>query len=255
MGDFGFILKQYISFFTTPFGMIVTLLLLGVFFKYRKNPTYAKGFFVLSALLLTLFSYQPFANFLVTNLEQQYKKYDYTKDIKYIHVLGSGHTTDEDQPISSQMGYVATKRVLEGVILYKNIKNTKLIFTGAEGDTDTPTAIMASRLALALGVKKKDIIIGPSPKDTKEEALFCKSILGDKKLLLVTSATHMARSMRLFSSLGLHPTAAPTDFLKDQNKFFDIFSTNSFYQSTVATHEYFGILWEILKEKFLHLIF
>ena len=74
------------------------------------------------------------------NLENQYSKYDYKSDVKYIHVLGSGHNVDSDQPLSSQVGGASVKRDLEGILIHLNIENSKLIFTGYGGKTDRPSA-------------------------------------------------------------------------------------------------------------------
>jgi uncharacterized SAM-binding protein YcdF (DUF218 family) len=191
-----------------------------------------------------IFSYPPFANFLISNLENQYSKYDYNHKVNYIHVLGSGHNTDATQPLSSQIGSASVKRDLEGILIHFKTANTKLIFTGYEGYTDIPTAKMNEKLALALGVDKKNLIINPKPKDTKEEALFTKSILKDKPFVLVTSATHMPRAMIIFKSLGLNPIPAPTDFHKKEfSGFFKAPGVDNFYKSQIAIHEYLGIIW------------
>lgn len=251
--EFAFLLKKFISFFVEPFGIVITLFFVGLYFLYQKREGRAKLFLLSSFLLLLLFSYPPFANFLVTPLENKYAKYEYkdlnsSQNIKYIHVLGNGHTTDISQPISSQLSDGGTKRVLEGVIIYKNMLNAKLIFTGYKGKTDISNAKMNARLALALGVKKKDMIINGAPVDTKEEALFTKTVVGEKPFLLVTSATHMPRAMLLFESLGMHPIAAPTNFHKE--KFVGYLRAPKpiyLHVSSVAIHEYIGLFWSKIK--------
>lgn len=246
--EMGFYIKKFITFFVEPYGMIFSLLILGLYFLFTKKEIFAKVFLSLSFALLLLFSYPPFSNFLVKNLETQYLKYDYNHQITYIHVLGSGHNTDETQPLSSQIGNAGIKRVLEGVLIHKQVENSKLIFTGFEGSTDTPTAVMNARLARALGVKEENMIINPDPKDTKEEALFTKTLLDNEEFVLVTSATHMPRSMMLFNSLGLNPIPAPTNFYKNDRK--DLLqapNVHSLANSQIAVHEYLGILWAKLR--------
>ncbi|MCD4667238.1 MAG: YdcF family protein, partial [Sulfurimonas sp.] len=121
-------------------------------------------------------------------------------------------------------------------------------FTGYAGKTDISNAKMNAKLAMALGVDKKNIIVNPNPKDTKEEALFTKTIVGDEPFILVTSATHMPRAMMLFKSLGLNPIPAPTNFYKEEFKgYFKLPDINNFNKSQVAMHEYIGILWARLK--------
>ena len=243
-----FFLKKFITFFVEPLGIVLVLFILGLYFLFIDKNRLAKIFLSLSLGFLLLFSYQPFSNFLVKNLENRYPKYDYKQDIKYIHVLGSGHNTDKSQPLSSHIGSAGTKRVLEGVIIHFKTPNSKLIFTGYEGKTDVPTAKMNADLAMALGVKEENIIIDGKPKDTKEEAIFTKSLLGNESFVLVTSATHMPRSMRLFKSLGLNPIAAPTDFHKREFKGYFVAPQIGFLEnSRRSIHEYIGILWSMIK--------
>ncbi|TKI70414.1 hypothetical protein FCU45_03780 [Sulfurimonas crateris] len=247
--EFGFYLKKFVTFFIEPLGFVLALFTIGLYFLLADKRGFAKLFLSLSFAFLLLFSYEPFSNFLVKNLEESYPKYDYNRDIRYIHVLGSGHNTDESQPLSSNIGSSGIKRVLEGVIIHLQTPDSKLVFTGYEGNTDIANAVMNARLAASLGVEEKNMIINPEPKDTKEEALFLRSIVADEKFVLVTSATHMPRSMKLFESLGLNPVAAPTDFRKKKHTgYFKAPDIDSLQNSQIAIHEYFGILWSIIKK-------
>jgi len=242
--ELGFFLKKFVTFFIEPFGMVFTLFVLGIIFLYIKKELQAKIFLSSSLFFLFLFSYPPFSNFLVQNLENQYPKYDYKQDIQYIHVLGNGHNTDQTQPISSNLSDGGTKRVLEGVIIHKQIPNSKIIFTGYAGYTSETNAVMNSKLASALGVSKKDMIINGAPTDTREEALFTKTLVGSEPFVLVTSATHMPRSMMLFQSQGLNPIAAPTNFYKSEFRgYLRAPAPIYFHTSTIAIHEYIGMLW------------
>lgn len=163
-------------------------------------------------------------------------------------MLGSGHNTDLTQPLSSQVGDASIKRDIEGILIHRATKGSKIIFTGYAGNTEIPTALMNAKLAKSLGVKQEDMIVNPQPKDTKEEAIFTKSVVGEDPFVLVTSATHMPRAMILFKSLGLNPIAAPTNFHKKKfDGFFEVPDVTSFKNSQIAMHEYIGILWSKLR--------
>lgn len=247
--ELGFYIKKFVTFFVEPFGFVLALFTLGLYFLFTDKRSYAKPFLLLSFAFLLLFSYEPFSNYLVKNLEDNYPKYVYEDDIKYIHVLGSGHNTDESQPLSSNIGSSGIKRVLEGVIIHKQTPGSKLVFTGYEGNTDVANAVMNAKLAASLGVEERNMIINPNPKDTKEEALFLRSILSDEKFVLVTSATHMPRAIKLFESLGLTPIAAPTDFRKKEHTgYLNAPDIGSLQNSKIAIHEYLGMLWGIIKK-------
>lgn len=249
MNELGFLLKKTIAYFVEPFGVFIAIFTIGIYFLFTNKNRLSKLFLSLSFFVVLLYSYPPISNYLVSNLENQYPKYDYkNSDIKYIHVLGSGHNTDPDQPLSSQIGEASAKRDLEGILIHFNTDGSKLIFTGYEGSTNIATAKMNEKLALALGVKEENMIINPLPKDTKEEALFTKTIVGSEPFILVTSATHMPRSMMLFKSLGLNPIPAPTNFYKNEfNGYFKLPDIGSFSKSQIAMHEYIGMLWSKLR--------
>ncbi|MCD6258220.1 MAG: YdcF family protein [Helicobacteraceae bacterium] len=245
--ELGFLIKKCITFFIEPLGMILSLLLLGLFLWFRKKERLAQYALSLGVTLLFLFSYQPFSNLLVSVLEEKYPKYETSQEVSYIHVLGNGHTTDISQPITSQLSDAGVKRVIEGIRLHLLHPKSKLIFTGYEGDTNTSNAQMNAKLAKALGVKEENMIVNPQPKDTKEEALFAKEIVGEEPFILVTSATHMPRSMKLFSSVGLDMIAAPTGFKKDETDFLSAPSISNLQNSQRAVHEYLGMLWNSLR--------
>jgi len=246
--ELGFLLKKFVSFFVEPLGLVLILSVFGIYYFYAKKESKAEKFFLSSLFLLFLFSYPPFSNLLLKGLENQYLKYDYKENVKYIHVLGSGHNTDVKQPLSSQISSAGMKRIVEGIIIHNHIPNSKIIFTGYAADTNTSQAVMNARLAKELNVSRNDLVINPLPKDTKEEALFAKTVVGDAPFALVTSASHMPRAMILFKSLGLHPIAAPTNYYQEEFRgYLRAPSATSFYVSTIATHEYVGIVWTKLK--------
>lgn len=249
--SFGLFVKKFISFFFEPIGIVITLFVIGLYYLYQKKHYKAEQFLLASVLVLALFAYPPFSNFLVTQLENQYPKCNYTKDIKYIHVLGNGHTTDPSQSISSQISDGGVKRVLEGIIVHKNIPQSKIIFTGYAGTTEIANAIMNAKLSYALGIDKNATIINPKPEDTREEAEFTKTIVGSEPFVLVTSASHMPRAMMLFQSLGMKPIAAPTAFYKDDEvSWLKAPTSHALFVSEIAMHEYIGILYAKIRELF-----
>lgn len=246
--SFGLFVKKFISFFFEPIGIVITLFIIGMYYIYKKKYYRAEQLLLTSVLLLLLFSYPPFSNFLITHLENQYPKYDYSKQVEYIHVLGNEHTTDQSQPISSQINNDGVKRILEGIIIHQHTPESKIIFTGYAGRTDTPNAIMNANLSYALGVDQNSTIINPKPEDTRQEAQFTKTIVGEQPFVLVTSASHMPRAMMLFQSYGMHPIAAPTAFYKsDDVSWFQAPSSGALFVSTLAMHEYVGMIYAKLK--------
>jgi uncharacterized SAM-binding protein YcdF (DUF218 family) len=66
-----------------------------------------------------------------------------------------------------------------------------------------------------IGVPSESIWQQPKSRNTYEDALYSAQILkeqGIRRILLVTSAWHMPRSVRLFQAQGLEVVPAPADF-------------------------------------------
>lgn len=243
-----FIVKKTLSFFIEPYGLILFFLLLGLLALFRRKLGKAKFFFSSAFVLLFFFAYPPFSNFLVKGLEDVYPKFEPANEkITYIHVLGSGNNDDTTQPLSSMIGDTSMKRVVEGVLLQKHYPGSKMIFTGYAGNTKLPNAIINSKIAQMLGVKEEDITTNSKAKDTKDEAVFAKRTAGEKPIIVVTSAMHMLRAVKLFRDQGLDPIPAPTDF-KRQNitTYLMVPTVDSFKNSQMAMHEYIGMIWTIL---------
>lgn len=242
-----FTVKKILSFFIEPFGLILFLFALGLLHLYRNKFTKAKFYISFSFLLLFLFAYPPFSNFLVKGLEDVYPKFEPTdENISYIHVLGNGNNDDMTQPLSSIIGDTSLKRVIEGVELQKRFPNAKLIFSGYEGDTKLANGVVNSRMAQSLGVKESMIIVDSQARDTKDEVLFDKQGMGKKHFIVVTSAMHMLRAVKLFRDNGLDPIPAPTDFKRRNiTTIWMKPDIQTLQNSQKAMHEYIGLLWAI----------
>ena len=248
--DILFSTKKVITFFVEPLGLILLLFVIGLYFLYKSSNVKAKFFLSLSLFLLLFFSYPPVGNFLIQQLESQYTKYSYKDtNIEFIHVLCSGHHENNLWPLSSQIGNTSLKRTLEVVTIYKKLNRSdiKLIFTGYAGPNNKiPNAKMNARIAQIVGINNYNIIIDGKPKDTKEESIFTKSIVNNRPFILVTSASHMPRAIKLFKDSGLNPIAAPTDFKGKNISFLSLPNIGSLEKSRNAMHELLGIAWAYL---------
>ena len=109
-------------------------------------------------------------------------------------------------------------RLLTGVRLLRQNKAPLLITSGAQisftaGDPAPAEAVSARALAIELGLPADRILINPHSRTTAEEARDIGALgrrLGWKRVLLVTSAFHMPRSLATFrqrSGLRVIPVA------------------------------------------------
>ena len=233
--EYTFILKKFISLFLMPLNFSLLLFLVGLILLFKKKYKLSKIFLSLSFIFICFFGYSQSANLLLYPLEKQYNTLKIIpKDIKYIVLLGG----DKEN------------RAWEVLRLYHNIKNVKIITTGYSSTNKEPEAFKTARLLSSVGIMKSDIIIFPKPKDTYEEAIKIKKFLKKEKFILVTSASHMPRVMKIFKKQNLNPIPSATAYwIKDTDKVYTLVSGYSMYKSQMALHEYVGILWEQLKSK------
>ena len=245
-----FIFKKIVSAFLLPIPIGLFLLLISFLYLIFNSYKKAKIFLALTFLWFFLFSFQPFANALLSPLENTYKDLLKTPKVEYILVLGSEHRSYDDLSITSQVKGIAINRLVEGIRHYKNLENVKLIVSGYGGFDKNSHAFMQERLAISLGVNPSDIIRLDSPKDTKEEAVETKKILADKPFILVTSAFHMKRSALLFQKEGLNIIPSPTSHLAYEatslSSYFEAFNIR---KCEMAIHEYLGLMYSWLRNE------
>lgn len=235
-----------------PLSIGVLLIILALILLYVNKIKKAKWILTLSVVWLFFFSYPPVANLLLHTIESKHPTlHTAPKEIKYIYVLGGGHHTDESLPITSQVFETSVVRLNEGIRLYHQLKEeANIIVSGYSGLFDpTSHAVMQEKLAVALGVKKEKIILRPNPRDTQEEAKAAKELIGDKPFILVTSASHMTRSINFFKNEGLDPIPAPTNHLASikHPNYTKFFSSNALMKSRIVFHEVLGMIWQKLK--------
>lgn len=240
-----FVLKKIIALLIMPLSVGLLLMLLAIIFLYRENLRMSRFFMLAAFAWIALLSFTPFSELLMQPLEAQYPGLsEFPAGIRYVVVLGSGHTTNNKLPLSSQLSDPAMFRLVEGIRILHQLDDAKLIVSGYAGEDATPHALMLKRMAEQLGVDEKRIIARYAPRDTREEARDVKPILEGEDFILVTSASHMPRAMAAFHEQGLYPHAAPTYHLvKESDDWLVVPDAGGLHVSERAIHEYVGRLW------------
>ncbi len=258
-----FILKKIISAFVYPLPISLLLSFLGLYLLwFTAKQKAGKVFVSVGLLILTLFSYGVISDKLLISLERQYdtfdtkstsvvKKIEDESTIKFVVVLGGGHTLDPELPLISQIGRNSLVRLIEGIRIYRTLPGAKLLLSGGGVlDLNSVAEIMA-RVAREIGVPDRDIILESKSRDTRDEALFIKPIVGNEPFVLVTSASHIPRSMALFKKLGMDPIPAPIGHIVKYGHGPSVFSifprTGYIKKSELAIHEYLGLIWAKLR--------
>ncbi|MBW2649390.1 MAG: YdcF family protein [Deltaproteobacteria bacterium] len=89
---------------------------------------------------------------------------------------------------------------------------SRLVFSGGAVFDPVSEAEVMARAAEIMGVEGDRIILEEISRDTGDQARLVQKIVGDERFILVTSASHMPRSMVLFRKSGMEPIPAPTDY-------------------------------------------
>ncbi|MCI5120390.1 MAG: hypothetical protein D3908_04190 [Candidatus Electrothrix sp. AUS4] len=209
-----------------PLPIGVFCLLLALFFLILRMPKMTGLMLLLCMSLFLVLGYGLPARKQLSNMERKYSPLDVGKisqkekqQIRFVLVLGNANITDPGIPESNQLSSTSLYRLVEGIRIQRELPQTFLILSGGASQDSQANAVVAGKVAESLGMNEQQLIIKKSPKDTTEEAKVLQPMLKDMPFILVTSAAHMERAMKLFQDAGTHPVPAPTDFLvKDNNQ-------------------------------------
>ena len=201
-------------------------------------------------VLLVLFSYAPLPDIALKSLECRYAPLvdvSQFSDIKWVVVLGGGHNSDSRLPVTLQLSKSSLSRLVEGVRIHRLLPESRLVLSGGAVFDPIPGAKVLARAAEVMGIESDKIILEQLSRDTGDQARLIHEIVGDERFVLVTSASHMPRSMALFQKSGMKPIPAPTDYwVKKRQKigpgvFFP--SADSFRKMERVFYEYLGLGW------------
>lgn len=134
-----------------------------------------------------------------------------------IVILGGGTSPAQSPRPIPELGS-SGDRVIYAAYLYKHGAAPHILVSSGRIEwLDTqksPTQDMLFLLEM-LGVPEEAVWFEDQSRNTYENAIFSQKILAGrniKRVILVTSAWHMPRSVRLFEKAGLEVIPAPTDF-------------------------------------------
>ncbi|RMF21646.1 MAG: YdcF family protein [Cyanobacteria bacterium J083] len=216
-------ISKLLPLFIYPLGVSCLLLSLALIAYWRKPWQKWTPRFISAALLIILLASNGWvSNWLVKSLEWQNLPPANIPKAEAIVILGGsikGMSPPRPMIDVSEQG----DRVIYGAQLYHEQKAPLIITSGGRiawlGKGLQPEAVDMAQLLVMLGVPNEAIITEPDSLNTYENATNVRRILAAKnikQILLVTSALHMPRSLKIFHKQGIKAIAAPTDFLVSQ---------------------------------------
>lgn len=253
-----FWLKKLLGYVLMPVPVCLALLTAGAILMFSKRRARLGRTLVLVATaLLLLFSNKLFSAWLVRPLEIRYPSIpEYRAGsplppslaaCQYVLVLGAGNGNQPGLSALNQLSPGALSRIAEAARLLRLLPDAKLVLSGPAVGGNPSHAVVLGRAALSLGVEERRIVFIEKVRDTEDESLAARALIGDAPFALVTSAWHMPRAMALFRHAGMDPVACPADYTaRDDGKWrWDdlLFDVPSLDRSTCAVRERLGYLW------------
>jgi uncharacterized SAM-binding protein YcdF (DUF218 family) len=248
-----FFVKKIISQLLYPLNFSLFVLLVGValiWMKKSRLKKFGRALASIGALLLLVCSYFFIADALLYSLEYAYPALPSVKEldpIEWVVVLGGGHTPDEKLSETARLSSSSISRLVEGIRIVRQIPGSRLVLSGGAIYHSTTEAKTMQDAAVSLGITPETILLETQSKDTADQAANIRKIVGNAPFIMVTSASHMRRSVGMFRHQGLQPIPAPTDYWVKADHALspvDFFpSPDNLRKLQIALHEYMGIGW------------
>ena len=251
-----FLFKKIVAPLFFPMAVVLLTLILGLFLLIL-NPRKKTGkvFILIGVLLLGTLSYEAVSEKLLKPLDSMYPPMIYPVnmgDVRWIVVLGGGHTSDQKLSVTSQISDLSLFRLVEGIRLHREIPKSKLILSGGRVFDPVSEANVMAEVAIAIGIKKENLVLEEVSKDTEDQSRLIYGMVKQEPFILVTSASHMPRSMILFKKLGMHPIPVPTEYQVKESRgttvpkrFYP--TANGLMKAERAFYEYLGLAWTKIK--------
>jgi uncharacterized SAM-binding protein YcdF (DUF218 family) len=253
----------------TPMVWVLVLLVLGLVLtrKSRRRDPQPRGSLRLGRLplligvvLLATLSSRPIANGLTYPLESQYRPppAEALDGLDVVVVLGGGLYPSGGLRQEAELGRHTYPRFYHGVHIFRDHHAGLLAFCGGppRPGTESEAQIMKT-MAMRLGIPEDKILAETTSRTTFENVANLARLLPagqGRRLGLVTSATHMWRSYRTLASQFPHDTIVPSpvhytyDPIGWRPDTF-VLSAGNLEQSTLALHEWVGLLWYDLRHR------
>lgn len=231
-------LNKLLPVFVLPIGVVILLVLLGAWRKWRWAS-------LLAAALLLAGSMPFVANALLQPLEGVFpaRSIGSVPPADAVLVLGGIMAPGREAGLVPEWSE-AVERFEAGVLIVQRDKARMLLFTG---DPRGSEGSALQREAIERGVPAERTAVIGAVGNTADEAAQLKRYAaqhGIRRVLLVTSAWHMPRAMQLFRGAGVEITPFPVDYRGGANRslpYMDYIPTAGALQKTeLALRECYG---------------
>jgi uncharacterized SAM-binding protein YcdF (DUF218 family) len=241
-----FLLSKLLDVLLSPLTWAITLVALAAPWRLSRPKKPKRQRILLGAAVgvLVVFSYAPVPNALVALLESSAKDTT-TKDEPYDAIVLLGGMIED----ASSGGVEYNERIERLLVTYDWLREDRAkvaILSG--GPVREGGLVEAEQLRDQLvkwGIDPARLIVEGRSLNTRENALYSAEIVKERglsRLVIVTSAFHMKRSLGCFRAVGLEPDTLPVDYgtARWGSVFLSLPRSQHFDASTRAIRELFG---------------
>lgn len=214
-----FVISKLVGFATTPSTAIFMLGLLGVLFLIFRQRRTGLALCVTSILLTFAFGLTPLANIPQAVLEDRFPQPVISQPPTGVIMLGGPVDVDLSPARNTIAMNDAAERVTETAVLAVRYPQARIFLSGGSGHFGDPGAntesALTKKLLVQLGIPAERIEMEEKSRTTSENARYSLEALKPKpgeRWLLVTSASHMPRSVGTFRAAGFTVIPYPVDY-------------------------------------------
>lgn len=214
-----FVATKILGYFVQPSNFIALLAVLGLALSLLRFRRLAVAAFSIVAVLVTIFGIFSSGYVALATLEDRFPVPELDNPVTGIILLGGA----VDTHISAERGQNTTndagERITAVAELSRRFPDARIILSGGANHILTTQPLsesaVAKRLLIDLGVEEKRIEMEEISRDTcenAEQSLALARPQPGERWVLVTSASHMPRSVACFRAVGLPVIPYPVDF-------------------------------------------
>lgn len=225
-----FILSKVVQFCIEPLNWLLIFLPLSLLFLSLRKPNLCRRFLLLALIDLVLVGWMPSSEIFLRTLEDAVPKTAIAQipegDIGGIIILGGAI---EGGQIAVDRGevsiYSAAERITKAFELIRKYPNLPYIFSGYSGRLSPQGLSEADafkQLVLEQGLNEANANYENQSRNTYENVLYMKPMIAEmgsrtdagalKPWILITSASHMYRSVKIFEKQGIAVIPVPVDY-------------------------------------------
>jgi uncharacterized SAM-binding protein YcdF (DUF218 family) len=240
-------LSKLFWFVCAPSHIAVWLVLAAAILIYLKRVRAAHWCAAISAAILIVFGFTPVSLWLMQPLENAYPRPPLPQHIDGILILGGG----TDGEIFASRGVInpnhGLTRLAAGYQLAREHPEARVVFTGGPFPLSDPRseALAAQKILTGLGLPKERLTLEANSLNTWENFVFSRQLVKPKDgetWVLVTSAFHMPRAMRIASKVKWKMIPWPSDYLTGADSHFEYtYFVSNQERADLAIHEAIGL--------------